>query len=82
MMIEKQLIGEQNVDGYKIWYYFIRKSNIYGIELAQETDNKLICTSELISEVKEDAKTFADKIFRNSVTPTTLYEIIDDYFSI
>ena len=78
MIMEKQYVGQCEISNMTICYYMIRQGNDYGVELLETQDNKLTCTSELISEVEETAQAFVQKLFRNSVTSTTLTAIIDD----
>lgn len=81
-MIEKQFMGENNINDCKISYYLIKKYDTYGIEIVEEKNNKIKADFQLISQVKEIAKSFAQKVVDNCVTIITLSEIIDDYFSI
>ena len=81
-MIEKQFIGENYINDCKISYYLIKKYDTYGVEIVEEQNAKIKSDYELISQVKEVAKSFAKKIVDNCVTIITLNEIIDDYFSI
>ncbi len=82
MLIEKQYIGEFKLPDATISYYFIQKDNLYGVELVEDLNHTLKCTSEFFSEIKELALEFVTKLFNNKVTSTTLSEVLDDYLSL
>lgn len=81
MMMEKQYIGQCELSSMTICYYVIKQGNYYGVELLETQDEKLTCTSELISEVQETALSLAEKLLKNNVTSTTLIDIIDDHIN-
>lgn len=79
MLMEKQYIGQCQIPNKTIRYYMIKQGTYYGVELVEEQRDKLICMSELITEVAETAFSLAEKLFKNTVTTTTLADIIDDW---
>lgn len=79
MLMEKQYIGQCEIPNMTIRYYMIKQGTYYGVELVEEQRGKLICMSELISEVAEVALSLAEKLFKNNVTTVTLTDIIDDW---
>ncbi len=81
MLMEKQYIGQYQIPNKTIRYYMVKQGTYYGVELVEEQRDKLICMSELITEVAEIALSLAEKLFKNGVTITTLTDIIDDWIN-
>lgn len=81
MMFEKTFIGEKNIDNLLIKYYVVKKDNIYGIEIEEESSNQLLCDYEYFTHKQSEAFELATKMNNGLVTLTTMIDILDDYIN-
>lgn len=79
MLVEKQYIGKNEINGINRYYYMLKKQDVYGIEIIEEHENKLLSASEYFTSSCESAKRLAKLLYKGCVTLTTFIEILDDY---
>ncbi|WP_069997682.1 DUF6514 family protein [Cellulosilyticum sp. I15G10I2] len=81
MLVEKQYIGKNQINGVNRCYYILKKNDLYGIEIIEEYDSKLLSASEYFTSNYESADRLARLLYKGCVTLVTFIEILDDYVS-
>jgi hypothetical protein len=79
MVIEKQYIGRNELNGINRCYYIVKKSDFYGIEIIEEYEDKMLCASEYFTQNYESVKKLAKLLYKGCVTLVTFIDILDDY---
>ncbi len=74
-MIEKRLVGTQNIDGINNSYYLLKKGIFFGIGIDTDTN---IGGEYYFTEDENIALDLCTKVYKGTVTATTLSYIIDD----
>ncbi|ONI44362.1 hypothetical protein AN641_07300 [Candidatus Epulonipiscioides gigas] len=77
-MYEKNIIGEQFIQGRKHTYYLLEKNSTYGIEIMEESGSKYICYQIYFTEDKNFANKLCNQICEGTVTIPGLEDIIED----
>ena len=89
-MEKRYLIGrvncEEDVTEFMVEYYVVEKSDLYSIELVKEPSsygaeiNSERETSFPISPSRKCVEKLAKTLMKNAVTPTEMYECLDDLY--
>lgn len=81
MMFEKTFIGEKNINQFLVKYYVVKRDNIYGVEIEEESSDQLLCDYEYFTHNHCEAFDLATKMNDGLVTLTTMVDILDDYIN-
>ncbi len=81
MLVEKQYIGKNEINGINRSYYMLKKNDFYGIEIVEEYNDKLLSASEYFTQNYESANRLAKLLYKGCVTLITFINILDDYVS-
>lgn len=79
MLVEKHYIGKNQINGIYRHYYLLKRRELYGIEILEEYDDKLLSVSEYFTPHYESADRLAQLLYKGCVTLITFLEILDDY---
>lgn len=81
MIISKEYVGKYESAHHLVHYYLVHKDLVYGVEMVEEKEDKVVSTLEWFSEDQEDTKEFIQLLCNYGAMPIHLSEFIDDFQS-
>lgn len=75
-----KIIDKVKIDGNIYTYYLLKKNNEYGIRIRKNKKHKTLEKKSIYNIFLDKLKTikFIEKIAKNTVSPVTLKEIVED----
>ncbi len=78
MYVKKELVGTQQINEFGTSYYLVSKGDCFGVGIEENHGVEVLWGEEYFTESETLAQELCHKIYRGSVTLTTLTNVIDD----